>query len=250
MSTQGSSTQGFGIDIGGTGIKGGIVDLESGVLVGERLRIPTPQPATPEAVAGVVKQILDEFGWDGPVGCALPAVVQQGVARSAANIDPSWIGTDAAALFTSVSGRPTTLLNDADAAGLAEVTFGAGRGVSGAILVATLGTGIGTALFIDGVLYPNAELGHVFIDGVDAETRAANSAREREELSWGKWAERLTTYFGHIENLIWPDLIIVGGGVSKKAPKWLPKVQTRAPIVPAQLANDAGIVGAARAAAR
>lgn len=241
------SERGFGIDIGGTGIKGGLVDLDSGTLVGERIRIPTPRPATPQAVADVVTEILDRFGWVGRFGCALPAVVRHGVAKSAANIDPSWIGTDAAELFTKTSGRQATLLNDADAAGLAEAAFGAARTERGAVIVATLGTGIGTALFIDGRLYPNTEFGHLWIDGEEAERNASSAARDRLGLSWVEWADRLTTYFGHIEDLLWPDLIVVGGGISKKADKWLPKVRTRAPIVPAVLVNDAGIVGAARA---
>ncbi len=245
------SAHAVGVDIGGTGVKGGIVDLESGTLVSERLRVPTPRPATPHAVAEVVTGILDELGWKGPVGCAIPAVVQLGVAKSAANIDPSWIGTDVAALFTATSGRPTKLLNDADAAGLAEAAFGAARGAKGAVLVVTFGTGIGSAMFIDGTLYPNSELGHVFIDGEDAEVKAAASARERLGLSWEEWAgTHVTRYLQHIENLISPDLIVVGGGVSKKTHKWLHYVETRAPIVPAQLANNAGIVGAAAAADR
>lgn len=236
---------GFGIDIGGSGIKGAPVDLDSGQLAGDRLRIPTPQPSTPEAVAHVVKKILDDCGWDGPFGCTFPAVVQNGVTRSAANVDPSWIDTDADALFEQVTGRSAHLMNDADAAGYAESVFGAAKDHRGLVLVSTLGTGIGSALIYRGMLVPNTELGHLELDGHDAESRAADSAREREDLSWKHWAERLTRYFQHVENLFWPDLIVIGGGVSKKADKWLPHVTTRTPLVPAELRNEAGIVGAA-----
>jgi polyphosphate glucokinase len=239
---------GFGIDIGGSGIKGAPVDLVAGEFTAERLRIPTPQPSTPEAVAEVVARIVGEFGsasGDLPVGVTFPAVIQHGIARTAANVDSSWIGTDVDALFTARLGRPVHVINDADAAGVAEARFGAARGTHGTVLVATLGTGIGSALLIDGRLVPNTELGHLEIDGHDAESRAADSARDREDLSWEKWAQRLQRYFGVIEDLFWPDLIVVGGGVSKKADKFLPLLHLRAPIVPAQLRNDAGIIGAA-----
>jgi polyphosphate glucokinase len=241
---------GFGIDIGGTGIKGAPVDIATGKLTQDRLRIPTPQPAKPHAVADVVKEVLDHFGWTGPFGCTFPAVVQHGVVRTAANVHHSWIGTDAAALFRERTGRTAVVVNDADAAGQAEVEFGAAKGRRGTVLVVTLGTGIGSALLHDGVLVPNTELGHLEIDGHDAETRAADSAREREDLSWDKWGSRLTRYFTHVEDLLWPDLIVVGGGVSKKADRWLPHVRARTPIVPAALLNEAGIVGAAVLAAR
>jgi polyphosphate glucokinase len=241
---------GFGIDIGGSGIKGAPVDLGAGCLAEERLRIPTPQPATPEAVAGVVRAVLDYFGWQGRFGCTFPAVVQHGVVRTAANVDAAWIGTDAHALFRGRTGREPLVVNDADAAGVAEVEFGAARGRPGVVLVTTLGTGIGSALVHDGVLLPNTELGHLEIDGHDAETRAADSAREREDLSWEDWAERLTRYYTRVEDLLWPDLIVVGGGVSKKADRWLPHVRARTPIVTAELRNEAGIVGAALLAAR
>lgn len=236
---------GFGIDIGGSGIKGAPVDLDGGRLADERVRIPTPQPATPEAVAGVVGEILDRFGWDGPFGCTFPAVVQHGVTRTAANVDPSWIDRDAAAVLREVTGRDALLVNDADAAGIAEAEFGAAAGEPGVVLLATLGTGIGTALIAHGRLVPNTELGHLELDGHDAETRAADSAREREDLDWEQWGARLTRYFTHVENLLWPDLIVVGGGVSKRFEKWSPHVRTRTPMVPAALLNEAGIVGAA-----
>lgn len=239
----------LGIDIGGSGIKGAPVDLHKGEFATERERIPTPEESTPEAVAEVVAQIVDHFGGDiakgSPIGITVPAVVHHGVVRTAANIDPSWIGTDADALFTERVGRSVHVMNDADAAGVAEMHYGAGRGNEGVVLLTTLGTGIGTAMFMGGELLPNTELGHLEIDGHDAETRAASSAREREELSWEDWAERLQRYYSHVEDLLWPDLIIVGGGVSKKAEKFLPLLHTRAPIVPAQLKNDAGIIGAA-----
>lgn len=236
---------GFGIDIGGSGIKGAPVDLTTGTLAAERVRIPTPQPSTPEAVAQTVGQILDEFDWTGPFGCTFPAVVQHGVTRTAANVDPSWVDCDAAAVLRTITGRDGLVVNDADAAGVAEVEFGAAGSRAGVVLLATLGTGIGTALIVDGHLVPNTEFGHLEIDGHDAETRAAESARDRDDLDWAQWGERLTRYFTHVENLLWPDLIIVGGGISKKYAKWSPYVSTRTPMVPAKLLNEAGIIGAA-----
>ncbi|HEX4359858.1 MAG TPA: ROK family protein [Pseudonocardia sp.] len=240
---------GFGVDIGGTGIKGAPVDLRKGKLAEERFRVPTPQPATPDAVAGVVREVLDHFDWQGPFGCTFPAVVQHGMVRTAANVDSAWIGTDAHKLLGKVTGRRPLVVNDADAAGLAEVHFGAAKDVEGVVVVSTLGTGIGSALLVDGRLVPNTELGHLEVDGHDAEAGAADSARERENLSWADWAARLTRYFQHLENLFWPDLIVVGGGVSKKADNWLSLVDVRTEIVPAKLLNDAGIVGAAVLAA-
>ena len=236
---------GLGIDIGGSGIKGAPVDLDKGRLADDRLRIPTPQPSTPEAVAEVVGQILDHFGWKEPFGCTFPAVVQHGVTQTTANVDKSWIGADAHHVIKAVTGRKALVVNDADAAGVAEVEFGAAKGHKGTVLVSTLGTGIGSALVIGGRLVPNTEFGHLEIDGADAETRAADSAREREELSWEDWGARLTRYFQHIENLVWPDLIVVGGGVSKKFSRWSPYVSTRTELVPAELLNEAGIIGAA-----
>lgn len=238
----------LGIDVGGSGIKGAPVDLATGALAAERLRVETPQPSTPNAVAEVVAQITDHFAGqigDGAIGVTVPAVVTQGVVRTAANIDPSWIGADADTLFTQRLGRSVHVVNDADAAGVAEARFGAARNTSGLVVVTTLGTGIGSALLLDGRLVPNSELGHLEIDGYDAETRAASSARENEGLSWEDWAARLQRYYGAIENLLWPALIVVGGGISKKADKFLPLLHLRAPIVAAQLRNEAGIVGAA-----
>lgn len=240
---------GFGVDVGGSAIKGCTVDLRRGSLDDERVRIITPQPATPEAVARVVATITREFGWHGPMGITLPCVVKQGVAFTAANVDPSWIGTDAAALFSDHCRAPVSVLNDADAAGLAEMRFGAGRDRDGVVLLLTFGTGIGSALFLDGELVPNTELGHLEVDGADAEARAAASARDSEALSWPDWAARVSHYLQVLENLCWPDLIIVGGGVSKKADRWLPSLECRTPVVAAALRNDAGIVGAAAAAA-
>lgn len=236
---------GFGIDIGGSGIKGAPVDLEKGRLADDRLRIETPKPSTPDAVAKVVGEILDHFGWKGEFGCTFPAVVQHGVTQTAANVDKSWIGADAQKALKSATGRKALVINDADAAGVAEVEFGAAAGNKGTVLVVTLGTGIGSALISRGKLVPNTELGHLELDGHDAETRAADSAREREDLDWETWGGRVNRYFGHVENLLWPDLIVVGGGVSKKFDKWSSYVDIRTKIVPADLLNEAGIIGAA-----
>jgi polyphosphate glucokinase len=247
-----SDTPLVGIDIGGSGIKGAPVDLAAGAFAAERVRIPTPQPATPDAVAETVGKVLDELGVPGPIGVTLPAVVRNGVVETAANIDKAWIGTDAVKLFTEATGRPVGVVNDADAAGLAEVRFGAGKGQNGVVLVVTLGTGIGSALFTNGELVRNTEFGHVPLGhhhGV-AEKYAAESVREAEDLSWKEWAERLQKYFELVEELLWPDLIIIGGGVSKKSEKFLPRITLRTEIVPAQLLNDAGIIGAAHFAPR
>jgi polyphosphate glucokinase len=241
--------QAFGIDIGGTGIKGAIVDLTTGELTTDRERIATPQPSTPKAVAEVVTQILRDHDWSSTVGATFPAIIKNGVARSAANVDQSWIGVDVDKAFTEASGCPITVLNDADAAGLAEVRFGAAKGVSGVVLVLTFGTGIGSGLFLDGNLVPNTELGHIEVDGHDAERRAAYSAKERHDLSWAKWAERVQRYMSRLEALFSPDLFVVGGGVSKKSEKWVPLLDLQAPVRPAELLNNAGIVGAALAAA-
>lgn len=241
----GGTGNGFGVDIGGTGIKGALVDLEQGVLAGERVRIPTPQPATVPAVLDTVAAVVEQAGWSGPLGCTFPGIVRHGVVGSAANVDRSWIGTDLAAELSGRLGHPVTVLNDADAAGIAEMRFGAGRGVPGVVLIATLGTGIGTALFVDGLLVPNTEFGHLEIDGYDAEKRAASSVKTNEALSYQDWSARLQRYFSHVEMLLSPDLIIVGGGISKKSEKFLPRLDLQAPIVPAQLLNQSGIVGAA-----
>jgi polyphosphate glucokinase len=240
----------LGIDIGGSGIKGAPVDVTTGKLLADRVKIATPQPATPEAVSAVVKEVAAAHRWTGATGVTFPGVVTSGTVRTAANMDQAWIGTDAAGLFGNALGGPVTVLNDADAAGVAEVAFGAGAGVSGLVLMLTFGTGIGSALFIDGTLVPNTEFGHIEIDGKDAEKRASERAKELHDLSWSKWAGRVDEYMRHIEALLSPGLIIVGGGISKESHKWVPLLTgVRATIVPATLLNDAGIAGAAMSAA-
>lgn len=242
----------LGIDVGGSGIKGAPVDLSAGDFAADRLRIDTPQPATPEAVCGVIAQVAEHFDLedDCPIGVTIPGVVTHGIVRSAANIDKSWIDFDAAALLERELGRPVHVVNDADAAGVAELEYGAADHNDGLVILTTLGTGIGTALIHHGRLVPNSELGHLEIDGHDAETRAAQSAQEREGLSWEQWAERLQRYYTTLENLLWPDLLVVGGGVSKNADKFLPLLDLRTPIIPASLRNKAGIIGAAHLAAQ
>jgi polyphosphate glucokinase len=240
--------QGFGVDIGGSGIKGCLVELEKGQLIGERVRIETPQPALPDPVYDVVAQIVKQFDWTGRIGVTFPGVMKQGVAYTAANVDKSWIGTDVDAGLSRLVPGTVATLNDGDAAGIAEMRYGAGRDRGGVVLMLTFGTGIGSALFVDGHLVPNTEFGHIQVDGEDAERRASAAAREREELSYPEWARRVDRYLDVLEAGLWPDLIIVGGGVSKKAHKWVPLLSTRTPVVPAQLQNDAGIVGAALAA--
>ena len=239
----------LGIDIGGTGIKGAPVDVATGKLLADRQKFSTPRPSLPDAVAGVVKELTASFNWSGPVGITFPGVVTNGVTRTAANLDKAWIGADAASLFGKVIGNPAGVLNDADAAGVAEMTFGAGVGERGTVLMLTFGTGIGSALFAGGVLVPNTEFGHIEIRGQDAETRASEHAKGLHDLSWGKWAGRVEEYLEHMEALLSPDLIIVGGGISKESDKWVPRLTgIRARIVPAAMLNDAGIVGAAMAA--
>lgn len=238
----------LGIDIGGSGIKGAPVDIETGAMLTERFRLPTPQPSRPEDVADVVTQVIQHFNWHGPVGITFPAIVKEGVVYSAANVDSGWIGADARALFERKSGCPITVVNDADAAGIAEMTFGAGKGHRGVVIMLTFGTGIGSALFVNGYLVPNTELGHLELRGKDAERRASDRARQEKDLSWEKWAERVDEYLGMVEYLFSPDLFIIGGGVSKKAERFVPLLSTRAQIVTAALLNDAGIVGAAMAA--
>ena len=248
--------QAFGIDIGGSGIKGALVDTTTGRLVTPRKRIVTPQPSTPEAVAQVVVTLVVDADWHGCVGATFPAVIQHGVARSAANVDKSWIGTDADACFTKAAAErgnnnDVYVLNDADAAGIAEARFGAAKGVSGVVILLTFGTGIGSALLLNGALVPNTELGHLELDGVDAEKRAAASVRETTKtgkMSYRKWAERVNRYMQHVERLFTPDLFVVGGGVSKDSEKWVPLLDLQTPVKPAELLNDAGIVGAAIAA--
>ena len=243
---------GCGIDIGGSGVKGALVDLERGEFIGERIRIATPAPATPDAVAEVCREILEglEVGPDMPVGVAFPAPIIHGTAPFIANLDKSWAGTDVNALMMRHLGRGVSALNDADAAGLAEVAYGAAKGVEGTVIITTLGTGIGSAIVVDGTLVPNTELGHLEIDGYDAESRASAGQKDLQGLSWEKWAKRLQRYYSHVEMLFWPDLFVVGGGVSKKHAKFLPLLDLKAPIVPAKLFNTAGIVGAAYYASR
>lgn len=242
----------IGVDVGGSGIKGAPVDVSTGELVADRLRIETPQPATPEAVADVVRTVVAHAGphlRGRPVGITVPGPVTHGVVRAAANIDPSWVGTDAERLFSERLGAPVHVVNDADAAGVAEARFGAAREVRGLVLLTTLGTGIGSALLLDGHLVPNSELGHLQIDGRDAESHASAGAREDEDLDWPEWASRLQRYYSVVEDLLWPELIVVGGGVSKHAERFLPLLHLRAPVVAARLRNHAGIVGAAVLAA-
>lgn len=238
----------LGIDIGGSGIKGAIVDTEKGEFVTDRLRIPTPQPAKPDAVAEVVGEISQHFKWKAPIGCTFPAVVKEGVTLSAANVDDEWIGTDAQNLIQQYTGNPTIVLNDADAAGIAEMTFGAGRDRHGLVIILTLGTGIGSAFFMNGMLIPNTEFGHLQIRGKDAEHRASDRIRQEKDYSWSKWGEKLSEYLQYMEFLFTPNLFIIGGGVSKKYEKYFPHIQCETEIVPAQLRNKAGIIGAAMAA--
>lgn len=239
----------LGIDIGGSGIKGAVVDTEAGRLVTERQRIPTPQPATPTAVADTVVELVKQIGWKGPLGCTFPAIVEHGIVHSAANVDKSWIETPGEALFSERTGLPVTLINDADAAGIAEMAHGAGKGEAGTVLMLTFGTGIGSALFIENTLVPNTELGHIFLpNGKEAERYAADRIREEKELSWEKWANRLNKLLAYLDALFSPDLYIIGGGVSKKHAQFLPLLQSKARLVPATLLNEAGIVGAAMAA--
>jgi len=238
----------LGIDIGGTGIKGAPVNVERGELAGDRFRLRTPTPSTPAAVAETIAEVVKHFGWRGPVGCGFPAVVRHGRVDTAANISNKWIGTDARSMFEAATGCTFTVLNDADVAGMAEMQFGAGRGRGGVVLVLTLGTGIGSALFTDGKLVPNTEFGHVQLRGRAAERWAADSVRERKGLSWKRWAARLDEYLAAVHFYLWPELIILGGGVSKRHGKFLRHLSVDAEVVPAQLRNEAGIIGAAVAA--
>jgi polyphosphate glucokinase len=242
----------FGVDIGGSGIKGAPVDLERGDLAQERHKVLTPQPATPEAVADGVAEVVGNFGWSGPVGITFPGVVFGGVTRTAANVDERWVDMDASKLLGDrLGGLPVTVLNDADAAGIAEMTFGAGRGRKGTVILLTFGTGIGSAVFIDGRLVPNTELGHLELHGHEAEKRASTKVKDDGGLSWHQWAHRVQKYLAHVEMLFSPELFIIGGGVSRKADRFVPLIEgIRAEIVPAELRNNAGIVGAAMAAAR
>jgi polyphosphate glucokinase len=238
----------LGIDIGGSGIKGAPVNIETGELLAERFRIATPEPSKPQAVAEAVAELARNFEWQGPVGCGFPAAVRNGVSLTAANIHKKWLNANAAGLFSQATGCPVCVINDADAAGLAEMRFGAGRGRMGTVLIVTIGTGLGTALFTDGHLLPNTELGHIEIDGRDAELGASDAARKREDMSWERWAKAFDRYLNRLEGLFWPELFILGGGASKKHEKFLPLLTVQAEVVPAQLLNNAGIVGAALAA--
>jgi len=239
----------LGIDIGGSGVKAAPVDLDTGRIVEDRVRIPTPTPASPEAVVASVAKLVEHFGWDGPIGCGFPGVVRNGSVHTAANLAEGWSGTDLRAELRAATACPVTVLNDADAAGLAEVRYGAGRGRRGVILMLTIGTGIGSALFVDGRLVPNTELGHLEIRGKTAEARASDRTREEKGLGWKRWAERLDEVLDRLHLHLWPDLVILGGGVSKKHEKFLPHLKVGLEVVPAELRNHAGIVGAALAAA-
>jgi polyphosphate glucokinase len=243
----------FGVDIGGSGIKGAPVDLDRGDLADERFKVLTPHPSAPEQVADCVKDVVHHFGWDGPVGITFPGVVADGATvRSAANVDRAWLDVDARALLSErIGGLPVTVVNDADAAGVAEMHFGAGRGRLGTVVVLTFGTGIGSALFVDGRLVPNTELGHLELHGHDAEKQASTKVKDEHDMSWEHWARRVQRYLAHVEMLFSPELFIIGGGVSRKAHKFLPLIEgVKAELVPARLQNNAGIVGAAMQAAK
>jgi polyphosphate glucokinase len=245
----GSQRRGFGVDVGGSGVKGGIVDLDTGQLIGERFKLPTPQPSTPDAVAKTIAAVVNEFGWEGGLGVTYPGVVTDGIVRTAANVDKGWIGTNAPDVIgAELGGRRVTVLNDADAAGLAEEKFGAGKDNTGVIVLLTFGTGIGSAVIHNGVLLPNTEFGHLEVGGKEAEHRAASSIKDAKEWSYERWTKEVTKVLVAIENAIWPDLFIAGGGISRKAEKWIPLLTNRTPIVAATLLNTAGIVGAAMAA--
>lgn len=240
----------LGIDIGGTGIKGAPVNVETSELVGERFRIPTPSPATPQAIADVVRQIAEHFEWKGPIGCTIPARVEHGLVRTAANIHEHWIDTRVDELMQEATGCKVTTLNDADAAGLASVRYGAGKGREGLVLFITVGTGIGSAMFYDQVLIPGIELGHLRLKGDSAELYASDRTRKKENLSWKQWAKRFQKYLDRVEFLFAPDTIIIGGGISRpsKAEQYLPRLSTKCELIVAELENEAGIIGAAAAA--
>lgn len=240
---------GAGVDVGGSGIKGAIVDLDTGEFVSERVKIATPKPATPEAVAQTVAEVVSQLEWDGPVGVALPSVIKHQVAMTAANIDPAWIGTNVHELLTHhLGGREIAVLNDADAAGLAEVAFGEAEAKEGAAIFLTFGTGIGSAFFAEGKLFPNTELGHLLIDGTECEHMASSAVKDAEDLSYKEWAKRVDVVLKEYDRLFNPTAFIVGGGISRKAEKWVPALTVDVPVIPAKLRNKAGIVGAAMAA--
>ncbi len=238
----------LGIDFGGSGVKGAIVHTKKGKLLTERYRIPTPNPANPESIAFVIKKIVKHFKWSGLVGVGYPGVVQKGIALTAANIDKSWININIDDLFTKASGCPVHVVNDADAAGFAEMKFGAGKGQKGVVLLVTVGTGLGTVMFSEGKLIPNLELGHIILRGDDAEKYASDAARKADHLNWQKWGKRFNEYLGRLESLVWPEMIIIGGGASKKEDHFFKYLKTRAKVLPAQFENEAGIIGAALAA--
>ncbi|QEN14907.1 polyphosphate--glucose phosphotransferase [Mycolicibacterium sp. ELW1] len=241
--------RGFGVDVGGSGVKGGIVDLDTGKLIGDRYKLLTPQPSTPEAVAATVAEVVRHFDWTGPLGVTYPGVVVNGVVQTAANVDKGWIGTNASEVIgAALDGQHVVVLNDADAAGIAEQHHGAGRNRDGVIILLTFGTGIGSAVIHDGQLLPNTEFGHLEVDGKEAEHRAASSVKERKDWSYERWSQEVTKVLVSIENALWPDLFIAGGGISRKADKWIPLLKNRTPVVAAELQNEAGIVGAAMAA--
>ena len=237
----------LGIDVGGSGIKGAPVDITTGKLLEKRHRIPTPRPSTPKAVAKTIKKVCRYFDWEGPVGCGFPSVIQGGRVQTAANIDSSWIGCPGEEIIAQETGLPVRLINDADAAGLAEVRFGAGKGHQGVVILVTIGTGLGTALFVNGKLVPNTEFGHMELRGREAETWASDFTRQYQMLTWKKWGRRFNIYLNELEKLFWPDLFILGGGVSKKFDRFSSYLHTRAEIRPATMRNEAGIIGAALA---
>lgn len=247
-----ASSTGLGVDVGGTGIKAGLVDLGTGELLGPRSTRPTPQPATPDAVAGVIRAMVDELGWDGPVGVALPSVIHDGVARIAHNIDGSWVGCEVVALFDRhLPGRSVVMLNDADAAGVTEVHYGAGEGVDGLVVLLTFGTGIGSALLLNGHLVPNTEFGHLMVEDIagrgfdEAEHLASASVRARDGLTYEEWAPHVSNVLRCLEDLLWPRAFVLGGGISEAAEEWFPLLENRTPVRAAIRRGDAGIIGAA-----
>lgn len=248
--TESISGQALGVDVGGSGVKGAIVDLATGQLVGERFRLETPQPATPEAVTATVAEVVRHFDFSGPLGVTYPGVVVDGVVHTAANVDRAWIGANAAEQYSrALDGRPVTVLNDADAAGLAEQRYGAGRDHKGVVILLTFGTGIGSAVIHNGMLLPNTEFGHIEVEGKEAEHRAASSVKERKGWKFRRWTKEVSKVLVAVENAMWPELFIAGGGISRKSEKWIPLLTNRTPVVAAELLNTAGIVGAAMAAA-
>lgn len=249
LKTRTSAMQILGVDIGGSGIKGAIVDTQSGQLVSERYRLATPQPATPQAIAQTLAELVAHFNWQGAIGCGFPATIHHGVAKNASNIDASWINTDAAALFRQATGQPCFVLNDADAAGLAEMYYGAGQNRSGVVILITIGTGLGSAIFVNGQLLPNSELGHLILKKMPAEHYCSDAVRQREDLSWPRWGRRFNRYLARLEFLFSPDLFILGGGCAAKFDKFADQLTAQAPIITASTLNQAGIIGAARYAA-